>query len=317
MKKKIIIVAIIIILFVLLIPIPRRLKDGGTIEFKALTYKVAKVHRLNNNSENGYDDGIKIEIFGKEIFSNVSIEKVENKEEKGQEVKKYSGVIEDLKLELDIPNDWNYKEEELKKDSTYLFALNLYKDEDKRNATLYFFKNDFYVCGTGRTTKELILNNNDIVTIGYYGVNDSWNHITFSDVYPEIAIINNGLLDDEAAEVLEFIKTLKIENLEDVIIENFNKVMEVSEETSSNPYDYIKNDYYKNIVDLGANAVSVLEKMYNNGKLTGLNAYLSALAIQDITKCNLYDEYELDWSTAEEFYTLWQKHNCSLDNEKK
>lgn len=266
---------------------------------------------MNDNNENGDDNGIKIEILGKEIFNNVSIEKEEN-EEKEQEVQKYSAVIEDLKLELDIPNDWNYKEEDLKKDSTYLFALNLYKDESKRNATLYFFKNDFYVCGTGRTTKELILNNNDIVTIGYYGVNESWNHITFSDVYPEIAIINNGLLDDEAAEVLEFIKTLKIENLEDVILENFNKINEVSDETSSNPYDYTKNDYYKNIVDLGANAVSVLEKMYNNGKLTGLNAYLSALAIQDITKCNLYDEYDLDWSTAEEFYTLWKNNNCSF-----
>lgn len=313
MKKKILIIGIIIILFVLLVPIPRHLKDGGTIEFKALTYKIAKVHRLNDNSENGYDEGIRIEILGKEIFSNVSIEKEEN-EEKEQEVQKYSAVIEDLKLELDIPNNWNYKEEDLKKDSTYLFALNLYKDEDKRNATLYFFKNAFYVCGTGRTTKELILNNNDIVTIGYYGVNESWNHITFSDVYPEIAIINNGLLDDEAAEVLEFIKTLKIKNLEDVILENFNKINEVSEETSSNPYDYIKNDYYKNIVDLGANAVSALEKMYNNGKLTGLNAYLSALAIHDITKCNLYDEYELDWSTAEEFYALWKNNNCSFKN---
>lgn len=311
MRKKILIIGIIIILLVLLVPIPRHLKDGGTIEFKAITYKIAKVHRLNDNNENGDDNGIKIEILGKEIFNNVSIEKEEN-EEKEQEVQKYSAVIEDLKLELDIPNDWNYKEEDLKKDSTYLFALNLYKDESKRNATLYFFKNDFYVCGTGRTTKELILNNNDIVTIGYYGVNESWNHITFSDVYPEIAIINNGLLDDEAAEVLEFIKTLKIENLEDVILENFNKINEVSDETSSNPYDYTKNDYYKNIVDLGANAVSVLEKMYNNGKLTGLNAYLSALAIQDITKCNLYDEYDLDWSTAEEFYTLWKNNNCSF-----
>lgn len=311
MKKKILIIGIIIILLVLLVPIPRHLKDGGTIEFKALTYKVAKVHRLNDNNENGYDEGIRIEILGKEIFNNVSIKKEEN-EEKEQEVQKYSAVIDGLKLELDIPNDWNYQEEELKKDSTYLFALNLYKDESKRNATLYFFKNDFYVCGTGRTTKELILNNNDIVTIGYYGVNDSWNHITFSDVYPEIAIINNGLLDDEAAEVLEFIKTLKIENLEDVILENFNKINEVSDETSSNPYDYTKNDYYKNIVDLGANAVFVLEKMYNNGKLTGLNAYLSALAIQDITKCNLYDEYDLDWSTAEEFYTLWKNNNCSF-----
>ena len=38
MKKKILIAVIVIILLVLLIPIPMRLKDGGTIEYKALIY---------------------------------------------------------------------------------------------------------------------------------------------------------------------------------------------------------------------------------------------------------------------------------------
>ena len=66
-----------------------------------------------------------------------------------------------------------------------------------------------------------------------------------------------------------------------------------------------KNEYYKNIVNLGKDAVPVLEDMYNKGKLTGVNAYLSALVIQDITKCNLNEKYNLDWSTAEEFYDLW------------
>ena len=75
--------------------------------------------------------------------------------------------------------------------------------------------------------------------------------------------------------------------------------------------DYTKNEYYKNIVNLGKDAVPVLEDMYNKGKLTGVNAYLSALVIQDITKCNLNEKYNLDWSTAEEFYDLWKDNNCS------
>lgn len=54
--------------------------------------------------------------------------------------------------------------------------------------------------------------------------------------------------------------------------------------------------------------------MYKNGKLNGISTFLSALAIQDITKCNLYEEYNLDWSTAEEFYTLWEENNCSFGN---
>lgn len=98
------------------------------------------------------------------------------------------------------------------------------------------------------------------------------------------------------------------------IIENLNKIMEVSDLTSSNPYDYTKNVYYNNIVDLGDKAAFVLENMYKNGELNGISAFISALAIQDITKCNLYEEYNLDWSTAEEFYTLWEENNCSFDN---
>lgn len=240
MKKKIIIVAIIIILLVLLIPIPRRLKDGGTIEFKALTYKVAKVHKLNNNSENGYDNGIRIEILGKEIFNNVSIEKEENEEEnKG---KNYSTIIDDLKLELTIPKDWKYEELNVKKEDSYNFALQLSKSDSKRNTILYFFKENFTVCGTGRTEEEIILNNNDKAIIGYYGRDISWSDISFYDINPKIAIINNELSDNEAKEVLEFVKTLKIERLEDVILENFNKINEVSDSSSSNPYDYTKND---------------------------------------------------------------------------
>lgn len=101
-------------------------------------------------------------------------------------------------------------------------------------------------------------------------------------------------------------------DLESTITFNLNKIGESSNSTSSNPYDYTDNEYYKNIVALGKDAVPVLESMYKNGKLSGVNAYLSALAIQEITNCNLYEKYDLDWSTAEEFYTLWEDNNCSF-----
>ena len=65
-----------------------------------------------------------------------------------------------------------------------------------------------------------------------------------------------------------------------------------------------KNENYKNIIKLGKKVVPVLEKMYNSNKLSGVYAYIWALAVQDITGCNLYEEFDLDWSTAEELYTL-------------
>jgi len=102
------------------------------------------------------------------------------------------------------------------------------------------------------------------------------------------------------------------EQLEKEITTNLDQIVEVTDITSSNPYDYTKNEFYKNIVKLGKDAVPVLENMYKNKKLSGVNAYLSALAIQDITKCDLHEEYNLDWATAEEFYTLWEDNNCSF-----
>ena len=70
MKKKVIIVIIIIILLILLVPIPTHLRDGGTVEYKALTYKISKVHRLVDSGTR-YKDGIIVEILGFEIYNNV------------------------------------------------------------------------------------------------------------------------------------------------------------------------------------------------------------------------------------------------------
>ena len=72
---------------------------------------------------------------------------------------------------------------------------------------------------------------------------------------------------------------INAKQLEKEITINFNKIEEVTDMTSSIPYDYTENEYYKNIVELGENAVSVLQNMYKNKKLSGVNAYLSTLAI--------------------------------------
>lgn len=104
------------------------------------------------------------------------------------------------------------------------------------------------------------------------------------------------------------------DNIEEKILENLKQIGELSDTASSNPYDYIKNENYKNIIKLGKKAVPVLEEMYNSNKISGVYAYISALAVQDITGCNLYEEYDLDWSTADEFYTLWKDNNCGLKN---
>ena len=75
--KKIIIALVVIILLVLLFPIRNQLKDGGTVEYKALIYKISKVKRLTIEEKEEdlkikkYEQGIIIEILGFEVYNNV------------------------------------------------------------------------------------------------------------------------------------------------------------------------------------------------------------------------------------------------------
>lgn len=78
MKKKVTIVIVMVVLLILLIPIPFKLKDGGTVEWTSLIYKISKVHRLNDNSKTGYDEGIIVEILGMKIYDNVNNEENDN-----------------------------------------------------------------------------------------------------------------------------------------------------------------------------------------------------------------------------------------------
>ena len=75
MKKKAIIIVCVLLAIVLLFPIPMRLRDGGTVQYKAILYTVSDVHSLAavEEQEDGkeFNEGIIIELLGFEIFNNV------------------------------------------------------------------------------------------------------------------------------------------------------------------------------------------------------------------------------------------------------
>ena len=71
MKKKILVVICILLVIILLMPIPMRMKDGGTVKYQALLYSISDVHRLAPSTESGYEDGMIIEILGMQVFNNV------------------------------------------------------------------------------------------------------------------------------------------------------------------------------------------------------------------------------------------------------
>lgn len=202
MKKKIIIIAIVVILFILLVPIPNHLKDGGTVEYQALIYQISKVHRLNHNSKSGYDDGLIIKIFGMQVYNSVSKEIGETKQNETK-------TIDNAFFTMDIPSEWQYEEIPWEENSNYSYALKLYKSQNTKYTIFHFSNSPFGVCGTGRTTKEISLNNGEKATVGYYEHRE-WSDISFYEINPNVAFINYGLESDEAEEVLEFVKTLII-----------------------------------------------------------------------------------------------------------
>lgn len=73
-KNKKLTIIIVLLLLILFVPIPFHLKDGGTVEYKALTYQISNVHKINHNSKDGYDRGIIIKIFGIKVFDSVKEE---------------------------------------------------------------------------------------------------------------------------------------------------------------------------------------------------------------------------------------------------
>ena len=71
-KKKIIIIVAIVVFILMLIPIPNRLKDGGSVEYNAVLYQYTKIHRLSEKSSTGYEDGWDLKILGLHIGGEIN-----------------------------------------------------------------------------------------------------------------------------------------------------------------------------------------------------------------------------------------------------
>ena len=73
MKKKAMIGICVLLAIVLLVPIPMRLKDGGTVVYHAVLYQVEDIHRLAavDTAEDEYLEGMIVRILGMEIYNSV------------------------------------------------------------------------------------------------------------------------------------------------------------------------------------------------------------------------------------------------------
>ena len=71
MKSGVLRIVSFLLAAVLLIPIPMRLKDGGSVEYRAILYKIVDVRRIDAQSPDGYIDGTVVEILGMEVYRDV------------------------------------------------------------------------------------------------------------------------------------------------------------------------------------------------------------------------------------------------------
>ena len=73
MKKKAMIGICVLLAIVLLVPIHMRLKDGGTVVYRAVLYQVEDVHRLGavDTAEDEYLEGMIVRILGMEVYNSV------------------------------------------------------------------------------------------------------------------------------------------------------------------------------------------------------------------------------------------------------
>ncbi len=77
--KKIIIVTVILLVILVLIPIPSKMKDGGTTHYNAILYDVYDIHRVTTPDDyndaivgNEYIEGTIIKILGFEVYNNTN-----------------------------------------------------------------------------------------------------------------------------------------------------------------------------------------------------------------------------------------------------
>ena len=184
-KNKKIIIGILIVLIIVI----------GIV----VAYKI-----IESSITNRADFNFKVENISSTPVETVDIDNQKNK-------KNYYKEIDNIKLELNIPNEWNYEEIPRNEENDfYKYALKLYKHNENQYAMLYFYNNSFGVCGTGRTSKNIILNNGKEAVIGYYDENKNWADISFYNINKNIAVMNYGLIDEDADEAIQFIKTINI-----------------------------------------------------------------------------------------------------------
>ena len=166
MKKKVIII-ILIILILLLVPVPFKLRDGGSTEYRAILYSVTKYNKLSETEEDGttkYISGTEIKVLGFEVYNDI-VESLEG--EDNSKIEDLSGEISTvLTLEDEIQADtiwcgtfqliWNDLKNDLaKQDIVFSPQLEVVENLNKETFTIDDISEESYYKKIGTPSIEL------------------------------------------------------------------------------------------------------------------------------------------------------------------
>ena len=98
-------------------------------------------------------------------------------------------------------------------------------------------------------------------------------------------IIGGVAMDKKEASAAEQVQ-MNMEKIDQSIQREIREHTDLS--FSSNPYDYIQDsEYYDNVIELGVAALPELENMLKTSENNGLNEYIVAIAIEEISHADV------------------------------
>ncbi|MBQ8299055.1 MAG: hypothetical protein IJX99_04180 [Clostridia bacterium] len=184
--KKVIIIAISIIMVLML--------AVGVI------YLIDK-NRMDNN------EPVIFSTWGYDYAPPINHEDITNKIPNISEVSKTTTIPlkENEDLFIDLLNGWEYEVSNEDADR-YEYAINFLSPDAKNKMTLYAYKDRFGVCGTELEIKDIVLEDGNIASAGFYDGKDVWTFINFGN---DLVMQNGNLTEEEAKDALSMIKTIK------------------------------------------------------------------------------------------------------------
>lgn len=251
-KKRIILISGIVIVLGLGLFLPKitKYKDGGSVEYKALIYKITKYNSLDNHYKSGYKTGLEIEILGYKVYQNIEKPDIENYNETMERIVKIDG-----ELYYEVKNQFYFSCEASENKITNIIDLSQIPTENNEanfESETYTFvhkKNIVKVCNP-RTDESIFLKKKNI-----------------EEEKEELIVKEDGTIDIES----EFIKKLysQVNPSEDA---NIIKEMLIDTEKFSNKYiiatglmDVIKEKEYLNEEYIDEKEVeNAIKKIFGN-----------------------------------------------------